>query len=59
MSPTQVYPENLLKLGISMTQLDEKNVAYATLAEVPKHYKQAAPAILRRVSDERSPIRCP
>lgn len=52
-------PENLLKLGMSMALLDEKEVACATLAEVPKRYKKAEPAVLKRVSDERSRIKCP
>jgi len=52
-------PENLLKLGMSMALLDERDVACATLAEVPKRYKKAEPAILKRVSDERNRIRCP
>jgi len=52
-------PENLLKLGMSMALLDEKDVACATLAEVPKRYKKAEPAVLKRASDERSRIKCP
>lgn len=44
---------------MSMAQLDEKDVACATLAEVPKRYKKAEPAVLRQVSDERSRIKCP
>lgn len=52
-------PENLLKLGMSMAQLDETDVACKTLNEVPKRYKKAEPAIIKRVKDERSRLNCP
>jgi len=51
-------PENLLKLGLSMAQLQETDVACKTLAEVPKRYQQAEPAVLKRVDDEKSRLGC-
>jgi len=52
-------PENLLKLGLSMAQLQEQDVACKTLDEVPKRYAQAEPAVLRRVNDEKNRLGCP
>jgi len=52
-------PENLLKLGLSMAQLQENEVACKTLTEVPKRYAQAEPAVLKRVNDEKSRLGCP
>jgi len=52
-------PENLLKLGLSMAQLQETQVACKTLTEVPKRYTQAEPALLKRVHDEKNRLDCP
>jgi len=52
-------PENLLKLGMSMAQLNETQVACKTLNEVPKRYEQAEPAVLKRVTDEKARLHCP
>jgi len=52
-------PENLLKLGMSMAQLNETQVACKTLNEVPKRYEQAEPAVLKRVADEKARLHCP
>jgi len=51
-------PENLLKLGLSMAQLQETEVACKTLAEVPKRYQKAEPAVLKRVRDEKNRLGC-
>ena len=51
-------PENLLKLGMSMSRLDEQKVACATFAEVTKRYKTVDPAVLKRVKDEQSRNKC-
>ncbi|MHC5305853.1 tol-pal system protein YbgF [Bartonella sp. LJL80] len=51
-------PENLLKLGMSMSHLDEQKVACATFAEVTKRYKTVEPAVLKRVKDEQSRNKC-
>jgi len=52
-------PENLLKLGMSMAQLNETDVACKTLSEVPKRYARAEPAILKRIADEKTRLHCP
>jgi len=52
-------PENLLKLGMSMAQLNETQVACKTLNEVPKRYGDAEPAVLKRVVDEKTRLHCP
>jgi len=52
-------PENLLKLGLSMAQLQEEEVACKTLNEVPKRYAQAGSAVLKRVDDEKNRLGCP
>lgn len=51
-------PENLLKLGMSMSRLDEQKVACATFSEVTKRYKTVDPAVLKRVKDEQSRNKC-
>jgi len=52
-------PENVLKLGMSMAQLNETQVACKTLNEVPKRYGDAEPAVLKRVVDEKTRLHCP
>jgi len=51
-------PENLLKLGLSMAQLQETEVACKTLTEVPKRYEKVEPAVLKRVNDEKRRLGC-
>jgi len=51
-------PENLLKLGLSMAQLQETEVACKTLTEVPKRYDKAEPAVIKRVNDEKRRLGC-
>ena len=51
-------PDALLKLGMSLAALGERQAACATLAEVPNKYPQAAPAVLSRVNDEAGRIGC-
>lgn len=51
-------PESLLKLGISLAAMKQRDVACATLAEVSKRYPQASPAILQRAKEERANASC-
>jgi|GEM_PF-5964822 len=51
-------PENLLKLGMSLAQLQETEVACKTLSEVPKRYAHAEPAVIKRVNDEKNRLGC-
>jgi tol-pal system protein YbgF len=51
-------PDALLKLGVSLSALGEKNAACATLSEVSRKYPQASAALLSRVDEEESRAGC-
>ncbi|MDK1375213.1 MULTISPECIES: tol-pal system protein YbgF [unclassified Sinorhizobium] len=51
-------PEMLLKLGMSLGALDNKETACATLREVNKRYPKASPAVKAKVSSEQSRFGC-
>ena len=51
-------PEMLLKLGMSMAKLDNKDTACAIYLEVGKRYPQASRAVLQRATAERKQQRC-
>ena len=51
-------PDALLKLGVSLAALDQRDVACATLAEVGKRYPKASPAILERARQEQTRASC-
>ncbi len=51
-------PENMFKLGMTLEKMDNRDVACATFAQIPERYPKAAPAILKRVADERSRAKC-
>jgi tol-pal system protein YbgF len=51
-------PDMLLKLGVSLSALDNKDVACATFAQVSKKYPKAAPAVLERVAAEQAKAGC-
>jgi tol-pal system protein YbgF len=51
-------PEMLLKLGMSLAQLDNKETACATMKEVPRRYPSAAKAVLSKVSTEQKRLGC-
>lgn len=51
-------PENMFKLGLTLEKMDNHDVACATFEQIPQRYPKAAPAMLKRVSDERSRIKC-
>ncbi|MBP2548607.1 tol-pal system protein YbgF [Neorhizobium galegae] len=51
-------PEMLLKLGMSLAALDNRETACATLREVPKRYPNAARAVLGKVTSEQKRLGC-
>ena len=51
-------PEMLLKLGMSLAKLDNKETACATLREVTKRYPKASPAVKAKVTSEQSRLAC-
>ncbi|MBO6717565.1 MAG: tol-pal system protein YbgF [Rhizobiaceae bacterium] len=51
-------PEMMLKLGVSLAALDQRDVACATLAEVAKRYPQASTAVLERTKVEQARASC-
>ena len=51
-------PDMLLKLGVSLAALDNKDVACATFAQVSKKYPKAAPALVERVAAEQAKAGC-
>ncbi len=51
-------PENMFKLGMTLEKMDNRDVACATFGQIPERYPKAAPAILKRVADERSRAKC-
>lgn len=50
--------ENMLKLGMAMAKLNDREVACATLAKVGTRFPGAAPAVLKRADDERKLNHC-
>ncbi len=51
-------PEMLLKLGMSLAALDNKETACATLREVPKRYPSASKTVLGKVTSEQKRLSC-
>ncbi len=51
-------PEMLLKLGMSLAQLDDKDTACATLREVTKRYPNASKPVKAKVASEQSRLAC-
>lgn len=52
-------PDNLLKLGMSLSALGNKNDACGTFAELLKRYPEAAATVLQRAKQERQRLACP
>ncbi len=50
--------ENMFKLGMTLEKMDNHDVACATFQQIPQRYPKAAPAILKRVSEERTRVKC-
>jgi len=51
-------PEMLLKLGMSLAALDNKDTACATLREVTKRYPKASNAVKAKVTSEQGRLAC-
>jgi tol-pal system protein YbgF len=51
-------PEMLLKLGMSLAALDNRETACATLREVNKRYPEASKAVKSKVSSEQNRLSC-
>lgn len=51
-------PENMLKLGMAMAKLNDREVACVTLAKIGSRYPNAAPAVLKRADEERKLNHC-
>ena len=52
-------PDNLLKLGISLSQLGRTEEACVTLAKVESDYANAGPQLKRRLFIEKQRLQCP
>ena len=50
--------ENMLKLGMAMAKLNDREVACATFAKINSRFPSAAPAILKRADEERKLNHC-
>ena len=55
---TPKAPEMLLKLGMSLAQLDDKDTACATLKEVNRRYPSAAKPVLAKAGSEIKRLSC-
>lgn len=57
-STSEKAPEMLLKLGMSLAALDNKDTACATLREVGKRYPKASKAVTGKVASEEKRLAC-
>jgi tol-pal system protein YbgF len=57
-SKSKKAPEMLLKLGMSLAALDNRETACATLREVGKRYPEASKAVKSKVSSEQGRLSC-
>ena len=55
---SQKAPDSLLKLGMSLVQLGQKDAACATFSELAKKFPSASPSVLQRASREAERARC-
>jgi tol-pal system protein YbgF len=51
-------PEMMLKLGVALAAMDQKDVACATLAEVGRRYPDASAQVMGRVKEEQQRAAC-
>ncbi|MEN6542836.1 tol-pal system protein YbgF [Parvibaculum sp.] len=51
-------PDSLLKLGMTLNQLGQKDAACATFGQLKEQFPQAAPAIVARAKQERQKAGC-
>ena len=52
-------PDNLLKLGLSFSNLNQKNEACSAFYELEIKYKSSPKNVLERSQEERKKINCP
>lgn len=52
-------PDNLLKMGLSLSNLNRKNDACVAFSELTKQYPNAAQNVKRRAELERQKLKCP
>jgi tol-pal system protein YbgF len=57
-STSEKAPEMLLKLGMSLAALDNKDTACATMREVTKRYPKASKAVTTKVASEEKRLAC-
>jgi tol-pal system protein YbgF len=57
-STSEKAPEMLLKLGMSLAALDNKDTACATLREVTKRYPKASKPVTNKVASEEKRLAC-
>lgn len=58
-NPSSVLgPQNLLKLGVSLAGLDQRELACATYAEVPKKYPNISNSMRKRIVLEQKAAKC-
>jgi tol-pal system protein YbgF len=57
-STSEKAPEMLLKLGMSLAALDNKDTACATMREVTKRYPKASRAVTSKVASEEKRLAC-
>ncbi len=51
-------PEVLLKLGMSLAALDNRDTACATLKEIPKRFPKASKIVITKVANEQARLGC-
>ena len=52
-------PDNLLKLGLSFSNLNQKNEACSAFYELEIKYKNSPKNVLERSQEERKKLNCP
>jgi TolA-binding protein len=52
-------PDLLLKLGMSLSGAGERETACRTFAEVDRRFTALSPAIMTRLSEEKTKAECP
>ncbi len=55
---SRLAPEMLYKLGVSLSEMQQREVACATFAEVSKRYPNASAALMERVRQEQALASC-
>ena len=57
-SKNKKAPQNLLKLGIVLSELGEKEQGCLMLTGLPKQYPKAAKSIIQKAKNETSKFKC-